>query len=169
MQQCYVNCDGDFDTMYIRNAYSNDGGTSITLGQWHEVGASQGTDDFLLKSNSSAQTMGTTTLVTKLNADLIDGLHSSQQRLLGNALSVGDTTSVAIGYNATSNLNSMALGRQAEATGQGSLAAGREAVAESSYSVAIGYQTYAAAEGAVSIGRNTDAVGTNSVAIGYGA
>lgn len=68
--------------------------------------------EFLSKKNSTQQRMENNTIVTNLNADLIDGLHSIQQFKLGNC----DPNSVgpAYGRNAySSRTNSFAIGHNA--------------------------------------------------------
>jgi len=68
--------------------------------------------EFLSKKNSTQQRMENNTIVTNLNADLIDGLHSIEQFKLGNC----DPNSVgpAFGRNAySSRTNSFAIGYHA--------------------------------------------------------
>ena len=84
-------------------------------------------------------TMANTNLVTNMNADLLDGLHSHEQRRFNNAQ---------------------------VPTGTRSFAAGFSSQASGDYSVALGYNSIASGQYGVTIGRSTYAVGTDSTAFG---
>lgn len=92
-------------------------------------------------------TMANTDLVTNLNADLLDGLHSKEQRVLGNATSASGTRAFAAGYQATANGNySVAIGRAASTEVSYAYAIGYNAISRGQYANAIGSEAWAGFE-----------------------
>ena len=98
--------------------------------------------------------MSNTNLVTNMNADLLDGLHSHEQRRLGNAKDTLGTNAIAYGLNA-------------EATGQNAVAIGPSSLASGNYAMAVGYYTKAIGQGAIAIMRAGQAIGEQSFVAGY--
>ncbi len=96
---------------------------------------------FTVAQGTSPFTVASTTQVDKLNADLLDGLHSHEQRRLGNAKDTLGTNSIAYGYNA-------------DASGH--------------YSLAIGYGTKASVDYSAVLGYNSEASGMRAYAFGHG-
>lgn len=90
--------------------------------------------EFLSKKNSTQQRMENNTIVTNLNADLIDGLHSIEQFKLGNC----DPNSVgpAFGQNALNkNSSSLTIGCETESFGSHNVVVGGSAAVYASSKV----------------------------------
>lgn len=110
---------------------------------------------FTVAQGTSPFTVASTTQVDKLNADLLDGLHSHEQRRLGNAKDTLGTNSIAYGLNA-------------EATGDYAFAFSYSALASNAYSGAIGYGAKASGQYAYAIGYNAKAEANRAYALGHG-
>ena len=103
----------------------------------------------------SGGTMLNTNLVTNMNADLLDGLHSYEQMRLGKAKDTLGTNSIAYGLNA-------------EATGDYAFALSYSALASNAYSGAIGYGAKASGQYAYAFGYNAKAEANRAYALGHG-
>ena len=86
---------------------------------------------------------------------------------IGSLTSTGNSSrSVAIGYNCTSDQNSVAIGEGANVSAGQSTGVGRLSVASASSSTAIGYQAACSATNTVAVGNASVSAGTGTVSIG---
>lgn len=113
-------------------------------------------------------TMANTNLVTNMNADLIDGLHSHEQRRLGNAKDNLGTNAIAYGYNAeATGARSTAIGQVAVASGEDAVALGRATTASGNHARAMAYNSIASAKGALALGFGSQATAEHAIAAGF--
>jgi hypothetical protein len=131
----------------------------------NQIQASQG-----ISADGGAITLGDPNLTTYSSGITIGGGAISGAGHGGAAASTGDVTAIAIGDGSqATQVDSMALGENAAATGGSSIALGNGAQAISTYAIAEGTSAMANGTNAIAIGNGAQAISTYAIAEGAGA